>query len=268
MHSSAHLSTPSGSNSSSGPSASGSTMTSRRTSSRTSGTSNSTASKHASAQSSSSASSSSKWKLVRPWQPPSSNTEATLEDGNQHSQQQAHDSEDDDANEDEDGPAEDSASSAVLAPSSSKMKRMHLEVVDVSSTSVSLSVFGQSAQESQMQQNNHRMDTSLGSTSSMANQTTAVRRSRAASTSSERPLSNPPQPPNISIKLNSAAWPHVFHTDASFFDSDSSRQSSDDQSLSSSSILVWGLSPGQNYHIELGVFEEGMDEGKSSSLEA
>lgn len=244
---------------------SGSTMTSRRnTASSGSKNSNSAAPKHASTSSSSS--SSSKWKLVRPWQPPSgnSNHEATLEDGNNHQYQHGHDSEDD-AGMDEDDVAEDSASSAILTSSSSRLKRMHLEVVDVSSTSVSLSVFGQPSSSSQdnVQAHHQHLDTSLGSTSSMTNQTTATRRSRAASTSSERILSNPPQPPNISIKLNSAAWPHVFHTDASFFDTESTTsRGQDDQSMSSSSILVWGLSPGQNYHIELGVFEDGVDDGE------
>lgn len=229
------------------------------TSRRASGKSSNNTQKQSTASSSSS--SSSKWKLVRPWQPP--NSEAMLEDGNGELQQQ-NDSEEegeDGDNEDYDDAeqVDDSASSAVLA-SSSRLKRMHLEVVDVSSTSVSLSVFGQPTQESNS--THQHLDTSLGSTSSMANQTIATRRSRAASTSSERIMSNPPQPPNISIKLNSAAWPHVFHTDASFFDTDSSRQSSDDPSLSSSSILVWGLTPGQNYHIELGVFEDGVDDGR------
>lgn len=204
---------------------------------------------------------------MRPWQPPSGNGnhEATLEDGNNHQYQHGHDSEDDAAGMDDDDVAEDSASSAILTSSSSRLKRMHLEVVDVSSTSVSLSVFGQPSSSSQdnVQAHHQHLDTSLGSTSSMTNQTTATRRSRAASTSSERILSNPPQPPNISIKLNSAAWPHVFHTDASFFDTESTTsRGQDDQSMSSSSILVWGLSPGQNYHIELGVFEDGVDDGE------
>lgn len=211
---------------------------------------------------------------MRPWHPPadgSNSVEARLEDGNGEQPQQPNnhaetDEEREEADNDdaEDAEAEDSAGSAVLA-TSSRLKKMHLEVVDVSSTSVSLSVFGQqpSQDSSNGQSQTQNLDTFLGSTSSMTNQTTATRRSRAASTSSERILSNPPQPPNISIKLNSAAWPHVFHTDASFFDTESSRQTGDEHpSMSSSSILVWGLSPGQNYHIELGVFEDGVEEGK------
>lgn len=269
MHASSSAASASNSQNSAASSAAGSTSVSTRASGKKS--SGNAFKQNATSSSTGSSSTSSKWKLVRPWQPPadgSHSAETRLEDGNGEQQQLHHHSqadsegERDDAEDDDvEDAEEDSASSAVLA-SSSRLKKMHLEVVDVSSTSVSLSVFGQQPLQDSSNSTIQYLDTSLGSTSSMTNQTTANRRSRAASTSSERILSNPPQPPNISIKLNSAAWPHVFHTDASFLDTETSRHNTDEHpSMSSSSILVWGLSPGQNYHIELGVFEDGVDDG-------
>lgn len=122
---------------------------------------------------------------------------------------------------------------------SSRRKRMQLEVVDIGSTSVSLAVFG-SAEESPANANlSQPQHHNLGS-------------------SEASPVSA--NPPNISIKLNSAAWPHVFHSDAFLVDSDGTTQASEDTSASASSILVWGLSPGVNYQIELGVYPE-QDEG-------
>ena len=87
-------------------------------------------------------------------------------------------------------------------------------------------------------------------------------------------------PPNISIKLNSHQWPHVFHTDASSISDvdmagDAPDMSADAEALltanhqpssSVSSILVWGLSPGKRYHIELGVFSSDAVDGKPPAI--
>ena len=124
--------------------------------------------------------------------------------------------------------------------SSASRRPMQLEVVDVSSTSVSLSVIGP-------------LEDSISPTPVIHHQHT-----RTASAPSDGPSSSSSSTAAIAIKLNSAAWPHVFHSDASFLDPEAGRSTSGDDTNPSnaSSILVWGLSPGMDYHIELGLHEE------------
>lgn len=212
-----------------------------------------------------------KWTVVRPWQPPSSSSSSTVVAQVEGETEQP----EEDAGEPDNGEMPE----AELVESTTARRqgrRMQLQVVDVSSTSVSLAVVGQPEEANagaaagtannetlhhqyHGNNNNQALATSLASSSSRLRQ-----RSRSASTASN--LQNQtmqsaahmlqPNPPNISIKLNSAAWPHVFHTDSSFMEPDNPRQTSTAPSSSTSSILVWGLSPGQNYHIELGVFSD------------
>lgn len=110
---------------------------------------------------------------------------------------------------------------------------MNLEVVDVSCTAVSIAVFGPS---------NASPSNPSSSTSSPA--------SAEESTA-----------PNLSIKLNSAPWPHVYHTDAASFEMD--HHSNGQRQVPSArdgetgaTIVIFGLSPGKQYNIELGVIEQ------------
>lgn len=212
----------------------------------------------------------SKWKVVRPWQPPVNDEDAAvahLENGlAELAGESGTDYEDEDEEYDlhhDHDPEEDcfqaerydfascTAGSSGRTPTprgSFESKRLQLEVVDVGSTSVSLSLFEQS-------------------------QNTGERHSTTSSGSS--PVVLPSEPaadslptPNISIKLNSASWPHVLHSDAFLPDTERTEASQEPNEPSGSSILVWGLSPGVDYHIELGVFEgdEPDDEGKPVAI--
>jgi hypothetical protein len=182
-----------------------------------------------------------KWKVVRPWHPPSvssRSSEAALEagQGDAGTVTEEEDEEEDDTDgqiEQDSRPHSLSLASDTTLPS---RKRRQLEVIDVSSTSVSLAVYG--ATDETVNPGNSHLN--------------------ARSTSSA--IEAPSNPPNFSVKLNSTAWPHFFHSDTSIVDADGT-EPLDDAAPSSSSILVWGLSPGTNYQIELGVIEE-PDEGK------
>lgn len=189
----------------------------------------------------SSQSSTSKWKVVRPWHPPSASSqssEAALEAGQGDAGSMSEEEDEDD--EDTDGQTEQEARSHSLNLASEdtlpSRKRRQLEVIDVSSTSVSLAVYG--------------------ATDELANSANPQPHARSTSSATEAPTI----PPNFSVKLNSAAWPHFFHSDTSIVDADGT-EPLEEAAPSSSSILVWGLSPGTNYQIELGVIEE-PDEGE------
>lgn len=79
-----------------------------------------------------------------------------------------------------------------------------LEVIDVSSTAIALGIFG--------------LQTGTGSDDASA--------------------------PQISIRLNRAAWPHVFHSPSSTDDEDGEVRET---------VVVFGLEPGREYEVELAV---------------
>ena len=168
-----------------------------------------------------------------------------------------------DASEDDEAQERERESASVQR---TQQPRMQLQVVDVSSTSVSLAVIGQSEEATARPEESGTANgqDSYPSSTPRLDIARSRQRSRSASTVSNayhnHQLQVQQDPPNISIKLNSAAWPHVFHTDSSLLDADSATPPSRSQDFQtaapSSSILVWGLSPGMNYHIELGVFTD------------
>lgn len=168
---------------------------------------------------------------------------------------------------------------------------MQLEVIDVNSTAVSLAVFGQTDVDDGIRMLGKRSESRSGSESAQSRQTRKGRRMHVQDSSSQQEhladrargrcaVQDSYAPPNISIKLNSHAWPHVFHTDASCISDtdlagDAPDMSADAEALltanhqpspSVSSILVWGLSPGKRYHIELGVFSSDAVDGKPPAV--
>lgn len=203
----------------------------------------------------------SKWKVVRPWKPPSNDDTLNLENGLKEGNISDTATEDDDDEEGDDvdegeeeqeeddnehihdleGQQHDGTPRSLNGHSHLQVdKRLQLEVVDVSTTSVSLALF-ESPRQSPSATDEH-----------------------AALDQRFLPSSDSASSPNISIKLNSAPWPHVLHSDAALSEVDGpalTRDSLDDPAPpAGSSILVWGLSPGIDYHIELGVFADEPDD--------
>lgn len=173
----------------------------------------------------------SKWKTVRPWHPPSTDNPSLSHEY----VEEPHEHESDITG----TVAVDCRQDALgLDPNITLNKRRQLEVIDVSSTSVSLAVY-----ENDNTAGNSPTSTSCG---------------RAAHMSNEYTLS----PPAINVKLNSHPWPHFFHSDSPLTDLDGPHLDEGSGNPSSSSVLVWGLSPGVDYQIELAVQDE-PDDGTS-----
>lgn len=249
-----------------------------------------------------------KWKFVRPWSGPAHaarSAEASLEDGDASLRSATNLPHAADQTGDEDLPdsgdelatieqsqrrrrsAEMNAAStssttrsSLLASrhsSISSKRKMQLEVVDISSTSVSLAVYGPNSDGNK-----------TGSSSSL--QSVLPRESHVQS-SRAHDSQNPPAAgaattstlPSFSVKLNSVAWPHVFQSDSSFLEDNgiasahthgSSRPASGQMGAmedgtvpnqaGNSNILVWGLTPGLDYQIELGMVDE-QEDGKKWS---
>ncbi|KAK4705287.1 hypothetical protein P7C70_g917, partial [Phenoliferia sp. Uapishka_3] len=152
-----------------------------------------------------------KWRTVRPWLPPSSSSSTS-------------------------SPDDDSTSS-----------KLRLEVLDVTSTAVALSVFTPSTDHSE-----HNPPLASSST-----------RSGSGPSSSALPPVKRSKPPQISIQLDRRPWPHVAHAGSLSTDSltPGGRRGAE------TTVIVYGLEPGLDYEISLDVVGGDDGEGDQTVVE-
>lgn len=175
-----------------------------------------------------------KWKAVRPWKPPESAD--SVRDSL-----------------DMDGAG--SVGTGEQRGERNASPRLRLEVVDVSSTAVSLAFFTEQEQHT---------DDDTEETSTQA----AQRPSRASDAHHEGASvsgSQPCTPSAISIKVNSAPWPHVAHSGPLLGDIRGRHEGiHDTQATAEGAIVVYGLEPGSLYEVELDALGETIDSFTSS----
>lgn len=124
--------------------------------------------------------------------------------------------------------------------------RLRLEVLDVTSTAVALSVFTPSLPQP--------------STTSTSSTSTSSIRNQPARHTSPTALKRKTKPSVISIQLDRRPWPHVAHA--------GSLAGWDGRTGSEITVIIYGLDAGRNYEISLLVIDgEGEETGEETILD-
>ena len=147
----------------------------------------------------------------------------------------------------------------TAGPSSERRRPLHdegrlkLEVLDVSSTAVALAIFTAGHSDNDDDEDDEDLEEAeLSRSHSTARLPSSDALSRlAAGRTDDDDLALPGTAPAISIRLNSAPWPHVLHSDSAFSDLSDRREGRD----TGATIVVFGLEPGKDYEVELDVVD-------------